>query len=188
MKDLGYIDGTDMWGILSDDLPSPQHEILHNIDDLSNTSAIRVGDWKLIQGNAYGRKWNGWYGPSGRNVTYQPKAPTTISTNSKVNIALSKVRGPRWKPLGEFRKDSEVVCGEKPENMTCFVWKKPCLFNIANDPCEYHNLAHESRHIVRELLTKIEGYRRSAVPAGNQPFDPSANPIFHGGAWVPWKR
>ena len=35
-----------MWDVLSDDLPSPRDEIIHNYDKASG--AIRQGDYKVI--------------------------------------------------------------------------------------------------------------------------------------------
>ena len=38
--------GMNMWDVLSDDLPSPRDEIIHNYDKASG--AIRQGDYKVI--------------------------------------------------------------------------------------------------------------------------------------------
>ena len=51
MNDLAGIDGIDMWDSLINDLPSPRHELLHNIDDEIPYAALRYGDYKLVQGN-----------------------------------------------------------------------------------------------------------------------------------------
>ena len=44
------INGVDMFKSLQMNTESPRTEILLNIDTAKNTSAIRVGDWKLLQG------------------------------------------------------------------------------------------------------------------------------------------
>jgi len=41
------LDGCDLWPTILDGKPSPHEEILHNIEP--RWSAIRVGDWKLVQ-------------------------------------------------------------------------------------------------------------------------------------------
>lgn len=39
-----------LWPALSNDLPSPRTEILYNIDDIFQHSAIVQGEWKVIRG------------------------------------------------------------------------------------------------------------------------------------------
>ena len=39
----------------------------------------------------------------------------------------------------------------------------PCLFNIAEDPCEHNNLADKMPEKVNELLSLIEEYRAVSV-------------------------
>ncbi|KAK7481483.1 hypothetical protein BaRGS_00027245 [Batillaria attramentaria] len=59
------IDGVSQWESIVNGSPSPRTEFVYNIDELgigrSNTTsaAIRMGDWKLIQGSA--GQWNDWY-------------------------------------------------------------------------------------------------------------------------------
>ena len=48
--DLGVMDGVNMWEALSENLTSPRNEMLHNIDDSIPYAALRVGDYKLVQG------------------------------------------------------------------------------------------------------------------------------------------
>ncbi|KAK3596803.1 hypothetical protein CHS0354_036643 [Potamilus streckersoni] len=53
------IDGKDMWPTISDNKPSARTEFIYNIDELDHSAAIRVGDYKLIEGSP--GKYNDWY-------------------------------------------------------------------------------------------------------------------------------
>jgi hypothetical protein len=44
------IDGVSLWKTFTDGVPSPRVNMLYNIDDIYNNSAIRSGEYKLIQG------------------------------------------------------------------------------------------------------------------------------------------
>lgn len=52
VTDLDGIDGVSQWQTLTSTVPSasPRREFLYNIDDIYNNSAIRLDQWKLIQG------------------------------------------------------------------------------------------------------------------------------------------
>lgn len=103
--------------------PSPRSEVLLNIDPINQVSALRVGNYKLIQGTVYSGQWDGWYGPSGReNFTF---------CNQK------------------YLKRAELLCGVKPKNVTeCFPGRSPCLFDVTKDPCEFSNLADEKPEVI----------------------------------------
>jgi hypothetical protein len=53
VRELGKIDGIDMWTTLSENLPSPRIEILHNIDPIEDYAALRRGDWKYVTGTEF---------------------------------------------------------------------------------------------------------------------------------------
>ncbi|XP_077472302.1 arylsulfatase I-like isoform X2 [Stigmatopora argus] len=64
--------------------------------------------------------------------------------------------------------------------------KSVWLFNISADPYERHDLSRTRPDVVRQLLTRLAHYNRTAVPVYFPPDDPRAHPDRHGGAWVPW--
>jgi len=62
--------GMNMWEVLSNDIPSPRDEIIHNYDKASG--AIRMGDYKVIAIGpeaSYTKSYGGWYKPESMNVT-----------------------------------------------------------------------------------------------------------------------
>lgn len=46
------IDGISQWKAILGEVETIRTELLHNIDDKYNNSAIRVDKWKVIQGNS----------------------------------------------------------------------------------------------------------------------------------------
>ena len=79
-----------------------------------------------------------------------------------------------------------VNCGVKP-NPTSSCNGKYCLFNLADDPCEYNDLSRTSRGQLRKLKKRLQFYRNTMVPSVEEDPDTNANPAFNGdNAWVPW--
>jgi len=69
----------------------------------------------------------------------------------------------------------------------------PCLFNIAEDPCEYNNLADKMPEKVDELLSLvIEEYRALSVaplnpyPDSSKWVDQRSTPLFWNCVIGPW--
>lgn len=161
------LDGHNVWGTISEDLPCPRTEILFNIDPVSRKpgepyyyalelngfgiwdtavrAAIRAGDWKLLTGNVGDGDW------------IPPQAYPS---------------GPeRWKRL------------EKRRNK---LGKSVWLFNVISDPYERFDLAEARPEVVKHLLIRLAEYNQTAVMARNPPDDPMADPELHGGVWSPW--
>ncbi|XP_052787636.1 arylsulfatase I-like [Mya arenaria] len=52
------MDGVNQWPTISSGAPSARSEFVYNIDDIDNNAAIRVGQYKLIEGSP--GQFNGW--------------------------------------------------------------------------------------------------------------------------------
>lgn len=61
------IDGISQWKSLLTGSPSSRTQLVHNIDDVYNYSAVRRGPYKLLQGSTMDGRYDGWFGPSGRS-------------------------------------------------------------------------------------------------------------------------
>ncbi|KAK8762520.1 hypothetical protein V5799_026211 [Amblyomma americanum] len=64
VKDLGDIDGIDMWRSLVTGAGVPRTEVLHNIDPVWNMSALRFGRYKYVNGTYGEGHFDGWYQPA----------------------------------------------------------------------------------------------------------------------------
>ncbi|XP_076368527.1 arylsulfatase B-like isoform X1 [Tachypleus tridentatus] len=184
--DLGPLDGYNMWKVLSDNTPSPRKEILHNIDPVVDVGALRIEDYKIIYGTGnFQDEWDGWYGPSGR----EPKSLILNKRYFKELLKMQKVLFDKSTMFNSnYHSPAEVKCGPKPANASknCQLHKAPCLFNIVEDPCEYHNLANQKPEVMKMLLQRLAEYRGTAVPPRNKPKDPQSVPPLHGYSWTNW--
>jgi hypothetical protein len=247
-------------------------EVLHNIDPVDHFSAIRIGDYKLVQGHISDND-NSWYPPpsvfepqgqgrehiqgqrgqdniqsswgqgeaeapriwgshprnlegpgqsegqglGGSPLKFIPENLSTTSdsdsesgdgkysrllkqmTHSLSISSLSSLSSSSSSSSSSVTSSSSlhplksstpivVDCGKRPANAStnCVPEKAPCLFYIPDDPCEFNNIASQHPAIVKQLINRIEEYRRTMVAPGNKPIDPKGNPALHGGAWEPW--
>ncbi|XP_015600611.1 arylsulfatase B isoform X2 [Cephus cinctus] len=93
-KDLGNIDGVDMWSALVAEKTSPRSEIVINIDDIENYAAIRRGDFKYVIGTTNnGEEWYGETGRPGREDVEGslPEYVPDLVLRSRAGIAISGV-------------------------------------------------------------------------------------------------
>uniref|UniRef100_T1IX37 Sulfatase N-terminal domain-containing protein n=1 Tax=Strigamia maritima TaxID=126957 RepID=T1IX37_STRMM len=164
------LDGFNMWPSLNNNSPSPRKAVLHNIDDLLNIAALRYEDFKVVIGRTFDGKYDNWF-PLPEEIEYDSNEVNFFRSHSFINL-----------------KNATVFCGPVPQNASenCQPQLKPCLFNIKEDPCEFHNLALDKPDVLQMLLDKLNDYNSTAVPPVNKPDDPRANPRLHGYAWVPW--
>ena len=170
MKSLGAIDGFNIWDTISNDGQSPRYEILHGLDTLrEKKAALRIGDYKMIvhQNRSF---YSDWYS--------RPESLHELDQIPKPNLL----------------RDAAVDCTVKhPHPLLytkapiCMPEKKPCLFNIKWDPCEYHNLADFMPNTLKVMIDRLKFYYHKSAPAVYPQADESASPDQHGGVWSPWR-
>jgi len=137
-------DGVDNWLAISTGADSARTEIIHeshpdgaNTDD-GNGQALRVGAYKLVF-----EKGPQWHGP-----------PNDLWYESGSNPALY---------------NHTIRCGTPPTSSAadyCHPSKLPCLFNVVDDPCEYHDLSKTMPDKLAELVARLKVYGATSVPKG----------------------
>ncbi|XP_053973786.1 arylsulfatase B [Hylaeus volcanicus] len=176
------IDGMDLWNALNRDSDSPRTTVLHNIDDIFGVSGITIDDWKLIQGSTYNGQWDGWYGPSGRELVYDVGGVIgSASGRAVVSVGLPLSA----ESIRTVRAGVTINC--PPKNVTlplCRPLEAPCLFNVHRDPCEFNNLIDEFPVVANSLQTELKKLNATAIPPGNKPWDVRANPENWDHTWT----
>ncbi|XP_041354167.1 arylsulfatase B-like [Gigantopelta aegis] len=168
---LGDIDGQSLWDMLTNQGHPVRKEVLHNIDPIGNFSALRMGEYKLVMGDISHGFYDSWYPP--------PRSFVSVNRSVYSKDDFFKLKS----------KAISVNCGPKPANasINCQPEKRPCLFHIPSDPCEFSNIASDNKYLVQLFLDRLEQLESSMVPPLNTPIDPKGNPALHGGVWQWWK-
>lgn len=104
-------------------------EVLYGI--YGNVSAVRVGDFKLIQGE-----------------NYVPFSPRPMAKNEMKHLV---------RPYTIW--DSELECASYPDAIGCWPDIAPCLFNVRFDPCEKNNVAYFMPQTVEALAYSLKKYQ-----------------------------
>jgi arylsulfatase A-like enzyme len=151
-------DGIDVWGMLATGAtPSPRTEVLQECHPggahINHGNSLTVGDWKAIKIAKNDKHEAGWAPPPGQD-------PAAVTYTLKCDAA-----GP---PPG------------KPDLKACSA--DYCLFNVATDPCEYHDVAKAHPDIVASIVARLADYQATAVGAV-QP--EGCVPVITDGAWRP---
>nr|CAD7420141.1 unnamed protein product [Timema poppensis] len=108
---LTGLDGQNMWPTITQNETQPYDDLLLQIDNIRQFAALRSGDWKLIKGNTYNGKQDGWYGPTGRDPQYEYNL--TLVTSSPVSVALQDTFRPLpsdTSTLLELRAQTTLTC------------------------------------------------------------------------------
>ncbi|XP_078047893.1 arylsulfatase B [Augochlora pura] len=181
---LRGIDGYDMWESLRDNTKGPRTKVLHNIDDIYGNAAMTVGKWKLVKGTTYGGQWDGWYGPSGRDIVYDVggvmgsvAARALATTGGGYHLRADTIREVQSK----VKIDCFMFNGTAHR---CNPLEGPCLFDIEADPCETVNIASKNPAIVDAIQAELTTINATAIKPGNLPWDNKANPDMWEHVWL----
>ena len=183
-KDLGPIDGIDMWDILNNDSETPRKQLLHNIDDIWKVWALRVGDYKMISGSTLDGRFDGWFLPPGESIQMNG----TNFDENQLKYKNSKAYRV-LKQLNYNLKSVEpilVICNSSVKS-ECKSKSIPCLFDIRSDPCEYNNIFDKRPEIVKSMLNILSKYNSTAVKPIVTEVDPKSNPVLHSYRWDVWQ-
>ncbi|CAK1578853.1 unnamed protein product [Parnassius mnemosyne] len=177
ISNLENIDGVNQWMALSEDLVSERKSIVHNIDDIFGSASITVEQWKLHKGTNYNGVWDDWYGPSGREGSYDVDLVLTGYAGRAIN-KLGLI--PPVDKIFSLREASIIKCNSSIVPIACNPLLAPCLFNIEEDPCEIQNLADVEPSILTQMLDELERVNRTAVAPNNKAKDPRGDPKYWG--------
>lgn len=177
-------DGINVWRELSNDLPSPRTEMVYNIDPIENTSAIRQGKYKLVQGIASDGMFDERLPVPGGAGPYQDL--DALMSKSRAANTIKRFHGTgKFVYPAQWRNRATVECGLEGEGN--FVrGKPPYLFDLEKDPCELNNLADSEPEILQQLMEKLANYSATQATPLNRPDDPRSYPEYNGGLWQPW--
>ncbi|XP_031548695.1 uncharacterized protein LOC116286353 [Actinia tenebrosa] len=167
---LGPIDGYNVWEAIALGSRSPRYEVLHGIDPLlGNRASLRVGDYKIILNQTL-KFYSDWY--------KRPEAPHELDYARKPRLLANASIDCTNKMPNPLLNTHAPICN--PE-------KRPCLFNIKWDPCEYHNLAEFMPNTLKVMLDRLKFYSKGIKSVIYPKLDNSANPDNTGGVWIPWR-
>ncbi|XP_077524629.1 arylsulfatase B-like isoform X1 [Amblyomma americanum] len=186
VKNLGPLDGVDMWQALSKGILSPRFELLHDTDTGTGHSAIRYGHYKLLVGS-FGAPFDTRYEVIGGSRPYRDL--DVLLRNCTAAAVLRRLYGdPRLFERGYekiWRIAATVGCkGEQNTNFES--GQKYYLFDLAADPCELRNLADKRPALLSFLVDKLTAYAETARPPIVVPLDPRGLPENNNGIWAPW--
>ncbi|CAN8008027.1 unnamed protein product, partial [Ixodes pacificus] len=140
LSTLGDIDGKDMWEALSQDLESPRHEILINIDPTANNSALIVGRRKVVLGTFQGGQHDLRMKAPGGSRTVDGLDKMMLSSRAgNVLKDFHNVRQLTVRP--NWRHETVVRCDQYAPRDNFVAASPPYYFDLEHDPCELNNLA-----------------------------------------------
>ncbi|XP_075213982.1 arylsulfatase B-like [Lycorma delicatula] len=197
LKDLGKLDGINMWPTITENKESPRKEILLNINERrnyygglvvkksTNDANGKPGTYKIIVGKAPDGAENGIR-------TLQDSLPISYNISnvllSNANEALRQVTKKQVDEnlVVKLRAESKFVCAPAEKLSECQTF---CLFDLINDPCEQTDLFTSNDYTA--IATYMQGlystYNSTLVPQVPVIFDEAdADPRKYNFTWTPW--
>uniref|UniRef100_A0A182QC13 Sulfatase N-terminal domain-containing protein n=1 Tax=Anopheles farauti TaxID=69004 RepID=A0A182QC13_9DIPT len=178
------IDGIDQWEALAYGTGNPRQRLMNNLDEIFGYTSYMENGFKYINGSTLNGANDEWYGqtdPLDRLPSDEKYLAGVMSTTIARTAKLDE------KVISYLRRHAKIDCGNEIAHQPCNPLRKPCLFDIINDPCEMHDIADEYPRLMRDIRRRLEHYRLRAAKPRNRPHDPQADPSKFGGIWTWWR-
>jgi arylsulfatase B len=176
------IDGIDLSKMLLNDRPPYRSEVL-TIDNIFHYSSYIKDNFKLVNGssseNATADEW------LGSNNNTDINGSTYISSVLKSKTARALHYPLTSRRIKSLRKRTTIRCSKAVAN-ECDLLRGPCLFDIANDPCEKFNLATTQSELLNSMVDGLNEILKTVAPSRRQLPDPNCDPKFFNFTWTNW--
>ncbi|XP_046395054.1 arylsulfatase B-like isoform X2 [Ischnura elegans] len=162
---------------------------------------FHISDWLPTLFSAAGTTVFGlqdhWVGDSGKSSKGTPSYNVSALVSSAAGQALSRSapgaliadKAQRLRRLATVNCDAQWP----PKDLQgpklfppCKPILRPCLFDVAHDPCERRNLFDVLPEVAAALRKRLDQLKASAAPTNNRRSDPRADPRNWGGVWTNW--
>ncbi|XP_054923804.2 arylsulfatase B-like [Dermacentor andersoni] len=189
LGDLADFDSFNQWPTISKNLVSPRKSIIHNFDIARQNFVILLGQYKGLIATHRSVSWDRkskWFPLEGLELKQPSKFEKRISSGEAYKV-LQQLRGKGFNLTDPTRRGSLLNCKAIAKPRGCNRGRGPCLFDLANDPCEQDNVVDKHPAVVAKIKQTII-YGDNYVPWENEKMgDSDADPGLFGGVWVPWR-
>ncbi|KAH9379911.1 hypothetical protein HPB48_000993 [Haemaphysalis longicornis] len=155
-EDLGPLDGMNMWQALSKNQHSPRTEVLINIDNIGATTGLRYENFKLVLGNNDVIQRDYHHKMQGGSRPYDDLE--ILLERSRANGVLKRFYGDKIhldNIDGLWRQNATIDCGQS-SHTNFAIGESYYVFDVASDPCELHNLAHQRPAVSTKAPSRAE--------------------------------
>ncbi|XP_026287777.1 arylsulfatase B-like [Frankliniella occidentalis] len=198
------LDGVNLWESLSlgraEGTSSPRQEVLVNIDyrgsGAGGYAALRLGDYKYVNGTALLGYQDTWLGESGREEPAPGVAavPRALSSPTARAIAAAGLGLADPDRCDAVRRSATLRCEQGADKdgfryPACRPLVAPCVFDLSADPCERRNLYGTPflpASVLAALEQRLADLRQTVVPPRNVATDLRADPELWNGTWANW--
>lgn len=178
------IDGLDQLNMLKTN-KKVRNELI-TIDDVFGYSSFISDGYKLVNGSSSSGLFDRWLGTNDNANIVDTKTYAQNVLQSDVSKAIKSTL--TVKKIESLRKSTIISCPQSKCNYDeCDLLKGPCLFNLADDPCEQKNLANTRKLILNSMKKKLQERLLDLVPTRRKPSDPQCDPKYFDFTWNPWQ-